>query len=444
MNPRVISRIDRLVGIPACFVLTVLDRVRRAVRGRRKRPFRGPASILFIKMTEQGATVLANRAMQRAVEIVGRDNVYFWVFEENAAILELMDVIPSDNVVRVPSKRPWQLAAGLLQTLLRVRRMKVQATVDLEFFSRASAILAYLSGAPIRSGHCAFRGGPYRGDLLTHRVLYNPHVHVAQMYQTLVEAVEEPPDDPPLQKTSVRADMTVYAPPRYVPEPGDLAGVRAMIEQGLGHALSRPLVLLNPNASDLIPLRKWPRERFIDLGKRILADVREAVVVITGSPVEEEQGAAIAAAIGPPSRVVSLAGKTTLRDLLALYALAEVLVTNDSGPAHFASMTDVHVVVLFGPETPRLFAPLGERIHVATANLACSPCVNVFNFRESPCRDNKCMQDLTVDAVYETLRRVLDGLVVSEWGDTRDEGRVPPPDDRGSGGEARRTGADAL
>ena len=64
-----------------------------------------------------------------------------------------------------------------------------------------------------------------------------------------------------------------------------------------------------------------------------------------------------ASAIGA-ERAVSFAGQTTLRELLTLYTIADVLVTNDSGPAHFASLTPVHTVVLFGPETPRLFGSL--------------------------------------------------------------------------------------
>ena len=56
-----------------------------------------------------------------------------------------------------------------------------------------------------------------------------------------------------------------------------------------------------------------------------------------------------------------LAGKTTLRQLLVLYTLAEVLVTNDSGPAHFATLTRIRVVMLFGPETPELFAARTSR-----------------------------------------------------------------------------------
>ena len=70
-------------------------------------------------------------------------------------------------------------------------------------------------------------------------------------------------------------------------------------------------------------------------------------------------------------------------------------------------MTDLSVVVLFGPETPRVFAPLGKGTHVVTAGLACSPCVSAFNFRNSPCRNNRCMRLITVDTVYEHVRAVL-------------------------------------
>jgi ADP-heptose:LPS heptosyltransferase len=81
-------------------------------------------------------------------------------------------------------------------------------------------------------------------------------------------------------------------------------------------------------------------------------------------------------------------------------------VTNDSGPAHFAALTPIHVITLFGPETPRLFSPRTPR-HVAIwKGLACSPCVNAFNNRQSPCQDNVCMQQITVDEVFNEVCRV--------------------------------------
>ena len=92
---------------------------------------------------------------------------------------------------------------------------------------------------------------------------------------------------------------------------------------------------------------------------------------------------------------------------MVLYAIADVLVTNDSGPGHFSSMTPVDTVILFGPETPALFGPLGRHSHVIWKRLSCSPCVNVMNHRFSPCNDNVCMQQITVDEVYAKVSELL-------------------------------------
>jgi len=84
-----------------------------------------------------------------------------------------------------------------------------------------------------------------------------------------------------------------------------------------------------------------------------------------------------------------------------------VLVTNDCGPGHFASLTDVDSIVLFGPETPVVFGPLGPRSQAVTAGLACSPCMNVYNHRFSPCVHNACMHAISVDEVISRVHAAL-------------------------------------
>src|SRR5205814_10092998 len=97
---------------------------------------------------------------------------------------------------------------------------------------------------------------------------------------------------------------------------------------------------------------------------------------------------------------------TSLRELLVLFGFGEVLVTNDSGPAHFAALTAIDVVALFGPETPLLFAAPGPRSHPLSAGLACSPCVNAYNNRQTSLRHNQCMKHHRVEQVFETVVRV--------------------------------------
>ncbi len=197
--------------------------------------------------------------------------------------------------------------------------------------------------------------------------------------------------------SEIRADAAGQ-PPRYVPRPSELERVRARV----GGATARPIVILNPNASDLLPLRKWPTDRFKALAERILAGYPDALIVLTGAPSERAVAERLCRDLGS-TRVVSVAGETSLPELLTLYSLADVLVTNDSGPGHFASLTPVHAIVLFGPETPRLFGPLSSSSTVIWKELACSPCVSVFNHRLSPCQNNVCMQSITVDEVFDAV-----------------------------------------
>jgi ADP-heptose:LPS heptosyltransferase len=145
----------------------------------------------------------------------------------------------------------------------------------------------------------------------------------------------------------------------------------------------------------------------IELGHRILTEIPGSTVAITGAPSEQSGAEHIARQISDDHRCICVAGHTTLRDLLTLYTIADVLISNDSGPCHFASLTPIRVIALFGPETPQLYGPLGEAKVALSANLACSPCVNMLNHRFSPCTDNQCMQRISVDRVFDALTETL-------------------------------------
>jgi ADP-heptose:LPS heptosyltransferase len=393
--------LDYWLGVPVCGLLTVL---RRLLPERRVAPQR----ILFLKFIEQGATVLALDAIARAARRVGRDQLFFCVFESNRAILDVLDVVPAANILCIRDRRLHTFAIDFVRALLIMRRRGVDTVIDMEFFSRASAIFAFLSGATTRVGLHRFTGElPYRGDLMTHRVQYIAHVHIAQQYSLLVEAAFlEPIDEPLLKFPLIEIAGRRETGYRFAATPDELERVRARF--GSDPPSRRRIVLLNPNASDLLPLRKWDGARFVELSKRLLAEHPDVRIGVTGAPSERESSDRLCAQIGA-ERAVSFAGQTTMRELLALYSIADVLVTNDSGPAHFASLTAVHTVVLFGPETPRLFGSLSPATTVIWKELACSPCVSVFNHRLSPCRNNVCMQSITVDDVVAAVGAALAG-----------------------------------
>jgi ADP-heptose:LPS heptosyltransferase len=387
---------DRWIGVPLCAFLTLV----RKIIEPRPPVSRQPRKILFTKFAEQGSTVLAYPAIRRATELVGRENVYFVVFEDNRFILDVMEIIPEGNVITIQTHSPWALALGALRVVLQARRIGIDAAVDMEFFTRFSAMLTFLTGAQSRVGfHTFFGDGPYRGDLMTHRLSYNSHLHTSQMFEAMVEALTR---DPALLPTFDFTPPVEQSFPAFRVRPNEPAEIEELLQQENRRLGSAPLILLNPNASDLLPLRRWPPLRYVELARRLLERFPDLFVAFTGAPAEAGQINRLAHDVGS-SRVLALAGKTTLRQLLVLYARSEILVTNDSGPAHFASMTPIHVVTLFGPETPALFAARSPNASVLYAGIACSPCVNAYNNRQSVCRNNLCMQAITVEQVFESV-----------------------------------------
>src|SRR5438034_4988480 len=399
-----LQRTDRWVGGPLCAILTLLRKICESAGRPGPRQFR---RILFVKFAEQGSTVLAYPAILRAIEMVVRENVYFVVFEDNRFVLDAMEVIPDGNVITIATKSLLGLATGALRAVLQIRKIGIDAVVDMEFLTRFSAILTFTTGAKSRVGfHTFFGDGPYRGDLMTHRLLYNPHLHTSHMFEAMVEALTRDPPVLPTFDFTPSADQPLA---RFRPSPSEVSEINTLLQHenpGIGSA---PLILLNPNASDLLPLRRWPPLRYVELARRLLERYPELFIVFTGAPAEAAPINQLADAISS-SRVITLAGKTTLRQVLVLYTRSAILVTNDSGPAHFASMTPIRVVALFGPETPALFGARSPNAIALWAGIACSPCVNAYNNRQSVCRNNLCMQAITVNDVFKEVTGIYDSL----------------------------------
>ena len=301
----VLQRADRWIGIPLCAVLTFLKLL---VEARIRACPRQVLRILFIKFAEQGSTVLAYPAIQHAIKMVGRDNVYFVVFEENQFVLDIMEILPTKNIITVTTSSLPALCFSILMTIIRLRAIGIDAVIDLEFLARSSAIFAFLSGAKSRVGlHTFFGEGPYRGNVMTHRLLYNPHLHTSQMFHAMVDALTRDPNTLPTLDFRPPATQ-MFA--KFSPRIAETAEVIKLLKRENTRFGSAPLVLLNPNASDLLPLRRWPPTRYAELARRLLAAYPQIYIGFTGRANEAAAVNRLARDVAS-DRVISLAGKTT-------------------------------------------------------------------------------------------------------------------------------------
>jgi len=395
-------QIDRIAGVPLCFLATIALKLWWRLRPKRLRPVH---RILFIELSEMGSTILADPAMRKARERIGAEN-YFVIFARNADSLAIMGTIAQSNVFTIRTNSLWHLAIDTMAFFRWTRRNAIDTVVDLELFSRFTGLLSGLSGADRRVGFYRFNNeGLYGGDMLTHRVAYNPHIHIAKNFVALVNALLSQAPTIPYSKTIIDDDELVLPsqPVSLAARAAVLAKINPLVPV---RDVSRlRVVLINPNAGEMLPQRRWMPSRFLQLIRRILAAHDDVLVLVTGAPHERVEAEKLAAQ-ARSDRCVSIAGSLALAELPALYALAIFMVSNDSGPAHFSAASGLPTVVLFGPETPDLYRPLGNSIPIY-AGLACSPCVNVNNHRKSACTDNVCMSAISVDQVFKAANTYL-------------------------------------
>jgi heptosyltransferase-2 len=170
---------------------------------------------------------------------------------------------------------------------------------------------------------------------------------------------------------------------------------RERLEARLG---TRRRIAMSPGAA-FGGAKRWRPEGFAAAGDA-LARARDAEVVILGSAGDRPLGEAIAAQMTPPPRV--LCGETTLPDLVAILAGAEILLTNDSGAMHVAAALGTPLVAVFGPTDWRETAPVGRRHRLVREPVHCAPCM----LRDCPI-DHRCMKAVSAERVVGAAREVL-------------------------------------
>ncbi|MBS0620719.1 MAG: lipopolysaccharide heptosyltransferase II [Verrucomicrobia bacterium] len=207
--------------------------------------------------------------------------------------------------------------------------------------------------------------------------------HLVKTYKMLLEPLAIPVSDTPPR---------LYVSPKEVEEAQELLS-RYGISPG------SVIVGINPGAT-YGSAKCWLPERFRDVTSRLIKE-RDVHVVYFGDSATVSLVNEICA--GLPSRVVNLAGATSLRELAALISLCDVLLTNDSGPMHIADALGTPIVALFGSTSEIVTGPYRSGV-VVHKHVSCSPCYQ----RTCPI-DFKCMKQIEAGEVYEAIVKILSG-----------------------------------
>ena len=393
--------LDYWFGIPLCFFLSLVNSVFGRTKGRQKEFTKTP-KVLFIGFSEMGSAILSWPAMKKVKEQYSDCELFYWIFTSNQDAVRVLVIVPEKNIITLRTVNVLVFISDLLRNLMQIWKEKVDVVVDLELFSRFSSIVAFLSKAPLRVGFHGFtQKGLYRGNLHTHEVIYNPYTHISRNFISLVESFEADADEIPKLKKSLKIEHSKLVLPKLKSTDEKLNDIwdRLRNAEPAIHKGSK-IVVMHPSVSEALPLRRWDFDNYFKLAEKVLADP-DVFVVMVGSlicPLEES----IAKRIKIP-RMIDFIGKTTLQELLDLFNISRILVSHDGGMIHIASLTEIQIIALFGPETPVLYAPLTEKGTILYKKYSCSPCLTAYNHRLSRCTDNKCLQAITVEEVQKVI-----------------------------------------
>jgi len=399
LNIKFQRAVDRLAGVPICALLSLVERFRLALGF--AAPTAPPRRILVILLSEMGSLVLAHPMFAQLKKQYPDASLHILMFRKNREVLDLLGVIPPENVLTINDRALSEFATDSLNVIRKMRALKFDVVIDCELFSRVSSIFSYLSGAPVRVGfHPHTQEGLYRGSFINRPVMYNPYRHLSQQLLTMVAAIAS--HSVPTAKAPA---AQVNNPPLLNFPAHELQQVAEQLYADFPALADKKLVLVYPSGG-ILPIRAWPPENYLQLCNDLVCD--GYAVGVIGMKEDQPLGQRVVEHCRSPY-CVNLAGYTkSVRHLLAIFNHASLLITNDGGPGQFAALTPIPSLIFFGPETPALYSSLSSNAHYFYSSLSCSPCLTAYNHRSSPCDgDNQCLKLITPQQVLAKAREVL-------------------------------------
>ena len=166
---------------------------------------------------------------------------------------------------------------------------------------------------------------------------------------------------------------------------------------GSGHVANEKLH--NPYA---LSLKSWPTKNWVELGNKLVE--RGYEVIFIGDSMEQGM-------IEPyydelDSRIVSFIGKHSIKESFQVVREADLVVGVDTGLIHAAAIQGTATLTLFGSTDPTIVKPFGPYSEIIHNTVECSPCLGYDH--SYTCTNNKCMQEISVQTVFNRIRYILE------------------------------------
>jgi ADP-heptose:LPS heptosyltransferase len=396
--------IDRWVGQLLCAVVSGWVRLTRKRQAPAVLPAQ-PRHILVILLSEMGSIVLAGPMFAALRRQYPSATLHVLQLKKNQEVSKLLSLTQDDHLHALDDRSGVSLLLDILKVCWTMRQLPLDAVIDCELFSRISSLLSFGTGAPVRVGFTPHtQEGLYRGSFINRATPYNPYQHISKQFLSLVDALQSSDcaprnKDAPIREIPTRTELSVHFGPH------ELTQYQQKIAHDFPIVAGRKLVLMYAGGG-ILPIRAWPEAHYARVAQG-LCQAGHAVGLI-GLKEDAALAQRLVQQTNSPN-CLDLTGYTrSIRELLMLFHASQLLITNDGGPGHFATLTPIQTMVFFGPETGKLYGPLGSRAQILESGIACSPCLSAYNHRLTFCDgDNQCLKRIAPDPVLADALQYL-------------------------------------
>jgi len=342
-----------------------------------------PSVIVISKYFGMGSIILSVPLLRAVRQRHPRARILFVSFAYNAQLLSFIPHIDEAICIRTSLR---YFVWDVLGVLGRLRKLKVDIFLDLEFFSRFAVLMNWWSGARNRVGFHTLSLSS-RGRLLTHRIYWNPYKHAMDNFLALGGGIGIAPKDKQLELKDFQSDE-------------EEKGIAWLRQEGLSQG---GYLICSPHADTMRTLKSYPTQQWLQLTK-LLNEKTGKSIVFVGSKMDPNWDLKLS---DKRPYQHNLSGKTPLVTLMVLLKNAAGIISVDSGVAHLSALFKVPMLTLFGPETPLLYGPLNPRGHIVDPQLHCSPCLNLLEGKMSDCQNNVCINKWLPEQLCERMIGIL-------------------------------------
>src|SRR3989339_1842464 len=351
------------------------------------RQFNNPKNILVIRLGAMGDIVHVMPAVKNLRSAFHSARIS-WLVEDKHK--DLVECLPEINEVVVFPRRQWQSSLKYPQKYFKIisearlflkqlRNKKYDVALDFHGNFK-SGLLTYLSGATTRIGFS--RGYCKELSFVFSNIRITPQrkkMNRVDKYLTLLRGLGIEAHD--------------QRPVFSIPDT-DRLYIEDFFHQN--HLNQKSIAIIHPGTSLFGKYKRWPPKNYADLADRLIQELGYSVIFTWG----DQEHKIVEEIVSFMRYQVTIACKTSVKQLITLLQHAHLFIGGDTGPTHIASCIGIPTVAIFGPKDPVIYAPYNDNAVVVRKDIPCSPC------EKRTCDHIACIHSVAPDDVFDAVSKL--------------------------------------